>query len=148
MARTTTALPMHDMVINLYDGATNRDVSGSTNSLTPNYTQTTGPFYTFDSRWPGRVDNTKDATFTLNIVFSTGTNEAWYILKNWFFATAPGARSLRFYHPDKNVGSDAFIQSVRINSLNWAPEAGAEGPIMVTAECSVDGDVTQSVAAT
>ena len=149
MARTTTAVNGCDVSVWL-DDATNtlRDISGSSNNVELNFDHDVEAYVTFQSKWPGRLECGKDATWTLHVIYSETANEGFDILKNWFFASSPGKRTCRVYTPDKNVGSDRYSGEFRIDSLNWSSDRATAGPTMVTAVLLPDGEVTHSDVAT
>jgi hypothetical protein len=149
MAQTTTAISACDVGIWLDDDAgTQQDISGSSNEVDMAFEQNIGEFVTFGSRWPVRQECGKDASFTVQIVYSSAADEAFDILKTWFFSNTPGQRTLSVYIPDKNVGSDHFTCEVRIASFNFTPSRGEAGPIIVSAELLPDGEVTHTTAST
>jgi len=149
MAQTTTHVNACDASIWLDNAAgTPTDISGSSNSITMNFTREVGELRTFQVKWPVRLGCGKDATFTLRAVYSTDTDEAMDILKNWYFADDPGSRSLHVYIPDKNVGSDHYCGEVTIASFNFNADPTEPGPIAVEAELLPDGAWTLTTAST
>lgn len=149
MAQTTTAVNACDAGIWLDNGTLiPTGIGGSANNVDMNFDQEIGEFRTFGSRWPGRLECGKDANFTLNIVYSSAADEAFDILKTWFFASSPGNRTLSVYIPDKNVGSDHFQAECKIEGLSWTAGSDEAGPIMVTANLLPDGEVALSTLAT
>jgi len=149
MAQTTTHVNACDASIWLDNASgTPVDVSGSSNSITMNFTREVGELRTFQVKWPVRLGCGKDATFTLRAVYSTATDEAMDILKNWYFAGDPGSRSLHVYIPDKNVGSDHYYGEVTIASFNFNADPTEPGPIAVEAELLPDGAWALTTAST
>lgn len=149
MAQTTTHVNACDASIWLDNSAgTPVDISGSSNSITMNFTREVGELRTFQVKWPVRLGCGKDAEFTLRAVYSTAADEAMDVLKNWYFADDPGSRSLHVYIPDKNVGSDHYYGEVTIASFNFNADPTEPGPIAV--ECSLlpDGAWTLTTAST
>jgi len=149
MAQTTTHVNACDASIWLDNAAgTPVDISGSSNSITMNFTREVGELRTFQVKWPVRLGCGKDATFTLRAVYSTASDEAMDVLKNWYFANDPGSRSLSVYIPDKNVGSDYYYGEVTIASFNFNADPTEPGPIAVEAELLPDGAWTLTTAST
>ncbi len=148
MAQTTTAINACDASIWL-DKSTGvlTDISGSSNSLNMDFDNELGMLRNFGSRWPIRLECGKDATLTLAITYTTGTDEAVSILKEWYFNN-PGRRSLKFYLPDKSVGADLYAGEFRLEKLSIPTEAGKADPILVTATLRPDGAVSWAVNAT
>lgn len=129
-------------------GGTLTDISGSSNAVNLDFSQEIGMYRTFGSKWPTRLTCGKDARWTLNIVYSSAADEAFDVLKKWFFATNPGNRTVKLYLPDKNVGSDVFSGEFKLESLSWPASAGQAEPINVTAVLLPDGEVTHATNAT
>ena len=149
MTQTTSAFNACDASIWLDDATgTLRDISGSSNNTEVNFDHDVEAFVTYQSKWPKRLECGKDAQFTLHVIFSEDANEGHDILKDWFFAAAPGARSLSIYLPDKNVGSDHFSCEARIKSYNFSADRGTAAPIMGVAVLLPDGAVSHSDTAT
>lgn len=149
MAMTTTSQNACDASIWLRDsGGTDRDISGSSNSVGFEFTLNLGDVNAFQNRWPKRLDCGKDATISLEVMYTETANEGWDVLKDWYFATAPGARLFTAYIPDKNVGSDMFSGDMRIESLSFTLTAGEADPILVSATLRSDGEVAHSDVAT
>ena len=91
MAQTTTHVNACDASIWLDNAAgTPIDISGSSNSITMNFSREIGELRTFQVKWPVRLGCGKDAEFTLRVVYSTASDEGMDILKNWYFADDPG----------------------------------------------------------
>lgn len=149
MAATTTAINACDASVWLDNASgTAKDMSGSSNVMDMNFDKEIGEFKPFQSRWKTRLECGKDAEFTLTAAYSTATDEALDILKNWFFAADPNARTLKVYLPDKNVGSDVYSCECRLKSLKIPADSKEAGPIMVTAVFVPDGAVTLTTNAT
>ena len=149
MVQTSTPITGCDAGIWLDNlGGTQKDIGGSTNQYSLNFDMELGMLRTFGSRWPKRIECGKDASFGLQIVYSTAADEGFDILKKWYFATSPGSRSIKFYLPDKNVGSDVFSAEVKIDSFNWTVSAGSAEPVIVTLNLLPDGEVTHASNAT
>lgn len=125
-----------------------KNIGGSANEVAMNFDNPQGAFRTFGSKWPKRLECGKDASYTLSIVYSTATDEGFDILKNWFFAANPGARTCKIYLPNKNVGSDVYSGEFKIQDLKFTPVAGSADPVTVTATLLPTGEVTLAVNAT
>ena len=149
MAETTTAVSACNASIWLDDDAGDlTDISGSSNEVEMSFEQNVGDFVVFGGKWPVRQECGKDATFSVNVVYSTAADEAFDIIKTWFFATNPGARTFAVYIPDKNVGSDYYHGEVRISSFSWTTSRGEAGPIMVSLDLLPDGEFQHDTATT
>jgi len=140
MAQTTSAKNALDCQVKLANAsAVLKDISGSAASIEPTLAHELGMARTGDSKWPLRLDGGKDATFTLNVVYSTGGDEGLALLRDWWFADPPGSRSIEIYVPDENAGSDLYYGKVRIGNLSFPLDYSDPNPIAVTAELAVDG---------
>lgn len=149
MAQTSTGITACNASFWLDNASgTLTDISGSTNKVSLNFSIETGSKYTMGSAWPKRFQCGKDATISAEAIYTTAASEAWATLKAWYFATTPGARSVKIYLPDKNVGSDVFSFEARIESMSFDAEAGSGDPVMVSFTLLPDGEVTHSTATT
>jgi len=149
MAQTTTHVNACDASIWLDNAAgTPTDISGSSNSITMNFSRELGELVTFQQKFPVRLGCRKDAEFTLRVVYTTDANEGMDILKNWYFAGDPGSRSLHVYIPDKNVGSDHYYGEVTIGSFTFNADPSDPAPIAVEASLLPDGAITLTTATT
>jgi hypothetical protein len=149
MTQTTTYVNACDVSIWLDNAAgTAKDISGSSNKIDMAFTREIGELRTFQVKWPVRLGCGKDAEFTLTAVYSTATDEAMDILKNWWFADDPGLRTLHVYIPDKNVGSDHFYGEVTIGDLSIPADPTEPGPIAVEAVLLPSGAFTLTTTAT
>jgi len=149
MVQTTSVINACDISLWLDDDAnTLQDISGSSNQIDMNFDLDLGTFQSFQSRWPKRLECGKDAQFTLQVAYSTTADEAFDILKQWYFATPAGERTINIFMPDKNVGSDKFSGEVRIKNLSWTATGGEADPILVTATLLPSGEIAHTTAAT
>lgn len=149
MAITTAAVNACDASVWLDDvNSIARDISGSSNNVDISFDHNLGEYFAFQEVWPKRLECGKDATFTLSVIYSETANEGWDVLKDWYFATAPGARTFDIYIPDKNVGSDKFEFDARLESLGWTVDRSEPSAIIVTAVLRPDGEVTHTDVAT
>lgn len=149
MSATSTAVNACDAGVWLDDDAgVPKNISGSSNQVTLDFSNEIGEYRAFGDKWPRRLECGKDARFRLRLIYSTASDEAVDILKTWFFADTPGNRTLTVYVPDKNVGSDRYQGEVKIDTWTGSLDRGDAGPIMVDLNLLPDGAVTHSVAAT
>ena len=149
MALTTTAVSACNVSIWL-DNATSvaTDISGSSNSVDLEFTLNLGEVNAFQNQWPVRQECGKDASISLEILYTETAEEAFDIIKDWYFAANPGARQLTIYIPDKNVGSDKYECQARLESFSFTAESGEPNPIMVSVSLKPDGELTHSDVAT
>ena len=148
MAQTTTAVNACDAAVWLDDAAgVQRDISGSSNVVTINFDNDIGEVQTFGSNWKIRLECGQDASFEIVAVYSTTTNEAVDILKNWFFGTR-GDRSLSIYIPDKDVGSDHYSAEVKLDDWEFTASHDDPAAIAVTMRLLPNRAVTWTTAST
>lgn len=149
MALTTTAISSCNVSIWLDDDAgTPQDISGSSNSVSLEFTLNLGEVNAFQNQWPVRQECGKNASIDLEVLYTEAADEGFDVLKTWYFADNPGRRTVTIYMPDKNVGSDKFECEARLESLSWTAEAGSPDPIMVSASILPDGELTHTDVAT
>lgn len=149
MSQTTTQISACDVSVWLDNASgTLTDISGSSNSVNLNFDKEIGMLRTFQSRWPVRQECGKDAQFELIVVYSTAADEGSDILKDWFFESDPGVRTLKVYVPDKNVGADVYSAEVRMENLNFPLSSGNADPVQVTARLLPTGAVSLTTNAT
>lgn len=149
MAQTTTHINGCDVVIHLDDdGGTPRDISGSTNRAGLNLGHDLGSYRVHGGDWPNRLDGGKDASLTLAVLYTTASDEGFDLLKQWYFAASPGARTIRIDIPDDSIGSDRYMGEVRIDDLSWTVAANDAAPILVTARLLPDGEISWAIIAT
>jgi hypothetical protein len=149
VTQTTTSINACDVEIWLDDDAgAPKNISGSSNSCTVNLSQNVGEQRTFGSKWPTRKICGRDCQVDLSIVYSSATDEAWDIIKQWYFADSPTKRTLTIYIPDKNVGSDKLAGEFWLETADIPLEAGEAAPIIVGCSLLVDGEFSLSTTAT
>lgn len=149
MAQTTTHINACDASVWLDNASgTLTDISGSANSVGISFTREVGELRTFQSKWPVRTGCGKDVEISLRVVYSTAADEGKDILLDWFFESAPAARTFDCYVPTKNVGSDYFSGEVVLGDVNFDADPTEPSPIAVEATLHATGEFTRSTAAT
>jgi hypothetical protein len=149
VGQTTTHVNGCNVVIYLDDdGDIPRNISGSTNRIAPNFGHDIGSYRVHGSDWPKRLDGGKDASLTLTVLYTTAADEGFDLLKQWYFATSSGARTLRVDIPDDQIGSDRYSGEVRLDDLHWTVSAEDAAPILVTARLLPDGEISWATIAT
>ena len=150
MPQTTTALTACDVDVELDDDAgAVKNVSGSSNQVAMNFTKQVGMKRTFQTDWPIRQECGRDAAYTLTATYTSAADEAFDILKDWYFDTTTlRKRTLSVYMPKKNVGADVYRGEFRLASLNFTLSGGSADPVDVVAELVSDGAVTLTTNAT
>lgn len=149
MAETSTALNGCDLGIHLdkQDG-TPVDISGSSNQVNMQFTKQLGEYQVFGSSWVRRLACKRDATMTLQVVYSTAADEALDVLRDWYFNDSDTKRTLRILVPQDEVGADSYSGEFFLASLEIPIDAGEAAAILVTAELKPDGAVTHTTTST
>ena len=149
MSQSTTVFSACDVSVWLDDvNGTPVDISGSSNSVTLNFEHEIGQYIAFGGRWPNRLECGKDASFDITVLYSLTVNEGADVLIDWFFASPPGDRTVSFYFPDKDVGSDHFSAEVKIEHMDFSGAAGSGDPVEINARLLPNGEVTHTTAST
>ena len=139
--QTTTAVNACDVSVWLDDNnGTLKDISGSSNTISMEFTNQLGAVSNFATRWPVRLECRKDATFNLTAIYSMATDEAKDLLLKWFF-NFPGVRTLKVYIPDKNVGSDVYTAEVHLATMPITVQADSADPIEMSCQLMPEGPV-------
>ena len=142
MTQTTTSYSACDVVIYLdNDSGTPVDISGSSNAIDHNWTNSVGTVSTFGaSGWTKSNSGCqKSGAITMTVLGTTAATEAFTTLTDWFFNHSGDARTLTWYEPDKNVGSHKFSGEVRLLSLSNPRPSDSSDPVQCTAELQTDG---------
>lgn len=133
MTQTTTAIIATDVVVQIdKTGDVLTDISGSSNKLEMTYENTIAEGATFGSLWLIRKVTGKDAPLTLTIIYSTASDEAWDIAKDWFFGGDDSARSVQIDVPDSTAGNDRFSGEYILENASVSPEPRSSDLVMVT----------------
>ena len=149
MAVSTTDRNACSAAIWIDDAAgTPTDVSGSSNSFDYTFTTEIGDWQAFQEAWKQRLACGRDGSFTLNVVYSTTATEGYQIFNTWFFGAYTTPRTLGFYVPDKNVGSNFYSAEVLMPSFSATLDPTDAGPVIATIELLPDGEISHSIAAT
>ena len=149
MSQTTTKINACDLSLWLDNAAgTPVDISGSSNKVGMTFSLETGEMATFQTHWKVRTQCLKDVAIACRAVYSTASDEALDILKNWFFAATPGARTFSAYLPDKNVGSDHYYGEVVLDGFNFDGDVTSPNPIAVEFNLLPDGEFSWTTATT
>lgn len=150
MAQTTTHINACDAGIWLDNASgTQTDIGGSSNACSITLSQNIGELPTFGTDWPRRKACGRDAKVELVVIYSTAADEGKDLLVDWFFGgNHKNARTLTIYLPDKNVGSDVYQGEFILEGFKIPIQAGDGKPIAVTANLSVDGELSNFTNAT
>lgn len=144
MPASTTAVNACDVVIWMEDNGGNLvDVSGNSNNFSLDFNRDIGEFKPFGSKWRTRLDCGKDASLSLDLVFTTTLAEGLQMLQDWFF-NGSGAREFNIDVPDSNPGSDRYEGDFVLESFNIPGDSSSADPIVCSASLKPDGQVTWS----
>jgi len=143
MAQTSTERTACDVMLWLDDDSgTPTDISGSAASVDMSFTNNVGDFRTFGGRWTKRTVCGSDASFTLNVVYTTATGESYDVIRDWWTGLQyADDRSLRIQVPDNEANSEQWDMEVVLESWDMTLDSSEGGPIMVTANVLPNGAV-------
>ncbi len=143
MPETTSAINACDATIALDNAAgVLTDISGTARRVTMAFSQEIGKYRTFSGAWVRRLACARDATFQVDVVYSTSSTEALQLLRVWY--GSGGSRTLRVRVPNGDSGSDEYSAEVLIATLRIPLDADEASPVAVTVELLPDGAVTFS----
>lgn len=150
MAQTTTSINACDVAIWLDNASgTATDISGSSNKVEIPLTQEIGEARTFQNDYKLRAACGRDGAFNLTVIYTTTSDEALDILRDWYFSTASKtARTIAVYVPDKNVGSDHYSAEVLLQELNIPLDPSEPGPAICEAVLLPTGAIAHTTAST
>lgn len=133
MPATETAINACDVVLHVDDAdGIPVDISGSANSLNPQFTTDMGEYNVFGAGWRQRLMCMRDATITLQVVYSAAADEGFQLLKSWFANQHTLRKTLRWMVPDDSVGSDDQSGEFFLSQWSYTATAGEAGPIMAS----------------
>lgn len=140
MAVTTTAINACDVQIYMEDAGGNMvDVSGSSNNVNMDFSNEVGMFKPFGSKWPIRLECGKDASFSVDFVYTTTVSEGYQLLKEWY--KGGGKRKFIVDMPDSNPGGDRYEGDFILENFPVAADSTSADPIMVSASLVPTGEV-------
>lgn len=146
MATTTTHFTAEDVVFHLDNAAgTLTDIQGSSNSVSVNSTRTATAKVNVFGGSPIVGVGARTYSISAKIILSTATDEAWDIVKNWWFGSSHTvARSFQIDSPDATSGSDRYTGECKLVDLPILYTAGEGKPIELEFTLEVDGDLTHA----
>lgn len=126
------------------------EISCQANSVQFTVTQDLGEYKVFQKRWMKRLAGGKDGTFQIDIVFTTGQDEGYALIRDWVMDDdeSPQPRTLRIIVPRNDSGSDSYQAEVLVASEDVPLDATEAAPIMVSVELRPDGPITHEVTTT
>lgn len=152
MPATTTAINASQFTVYLQkgdDGNDMADISGSGNGLNPSFVNKTGEFEVFGGNWVYRLASNKDATISLQVVYTTAAEEGFAVLKDWYENHPRQARRMRWFAPTEEVGADDYDGYFLLSGFSYNADPSQAGPVLVTATLQhARGGVTIGTAAT
>lgn len=142
MAQTTTSVSACDAVIALdNDAETLVDISGSTNSVSLEFTLNMAESFTFDGDFAIRKVCGKSCTGSMSILWSTTADEAWDLVKGWYHVYDGAARTLRIDMPSTAGGNDRYEGEFILSSYSHELSSEEAGAVLVELEIANDGEV-------
>lgn len=142
---TDTAVNACDVVVRLDDAGGNLvDISGESNNASIDFSREIGEFKSFGSQWKTRLACGKDASISLDVVYSQDTAEASKLIEAWFHDT-DGKRTLQIDIPDSSPGGVRYEAEVVMESYSIPLAADDANPIMLSCSLLPDGEVIRSI---
>lgn len=131
MPETTTAKNACNVGVHLadHDGILH-DISGSSNRVEFQFSKQLGEYQVFGGSWVKRLSCKRDATVTLQIVYSTAADEGWSVIKDWWDNYPDEARRMRVFIPEEEIGADDFDGLYLISTMSVPADGTQAGPIM------------------
>jgi len=140
MGQTTTAINACNVLIMLDDGSgTPVDISGSANNASLEFTRQVGSGFTFDGDYPIRIECKKDATLSLDVMYTIIETEGRELLEDWF--ANGGRRTVSIYPYGQDTGNRYYSGEWRIESLSIPLQADSSDPIVVSCSLIPDGAI-------
>lgn len=146
MAVTDTPVSATDCVVKI-DNATGvlTDISGSSNKVEIGGENKIAEFRSFGSKWTRRRVTGKDASISLDGVYSKTASEMLDVLRDWWLNDSDVPRTIEISMPDDLTGSDRYTAEVVLADLNISGDASADEFIPVTASFMPDLELTHTV---
>lgn len=144
MATTTTANVAKNTVLKIDNaGGTLTDISGTSNSVSFDFTNTTEKASVFGDSNPLVFEGPKDDKISAKGLFSTTSTEAYFLLDAW--SASGGARSIQVDTPNSSAGSKRYTAEVYLQNLKLGElDASSAKPIMWSAEFVPSGGITRA----
>jgi hypothetical protein len=143
MAETATAISSNQSVVSLDAPTTLTDISGSTTKVTIEPSRDSKTTNTFGGD-DGIVTVGKSSTkISLEIVYSSTTTEAGYVLEGWYYGgstTSRASRTIQIDIPNSSSGSRRYSGEVKLSKPPVIElDASKPDPLIVKAELMNDG---------
>lgn len=151
MAQTTTAVSSNQSVIQLdvTAGGSLTDISGTTTTVSIEPDRESKETYTFGSEAALTTVGKTTTKIAIEIVYSSTTAEAAYILEAWFYGTAAvskGSRTIQIDIPDSSAGSRRFSGEVKLSKPPTLElDSSKADPLILTAEFMNDGPISWAI---
>jgi hypothetical protein len=144
MPQTTTSVNACDVVIFLDNSAgTATNISGSSNQCSLSISRNIAETFTFDGAWSIKKSCKSSITVSLQVLYSTTSDEGRDILEDWIFDTPTTDKTLRIDVPDASVGGTRYTGEFTIESYDLPLSAEDAGVIICSATLSNSGAVTR-----
>src|SRR3989304_1492097 len=118
-----------------------RDISGQSNQANLTRALQLADFVVFGDQNTHRLSCKKDASVSLQAIYSMGTDEAVSILDNWWHNYSGQARYLQINMPDNAIGSRRYEGYFFLENLELPLDASEAGPVQMTASLQVNGQL-------
>lgn len=143
MATTATAISSSLSVIKIDGPTTLVDISGSTTKVNIEPARDAKETPTFGDEFAIVTVGKSSVKISVEIVYSSTTTEASYVLEAWYYGgstTSRASRTIQIDVPDSTTGSRRFSGEVKLSSPPKIElDASKPDPLILTAEFMNDG---------
>ena len=142
MTQTTTDYNACDVSLWMdNDAGTLSEITGSSNSISANWTQSTGSVSTFQGGGWVRAKGgcMKEGTITIVVLGTTAATEGFSLMHDWFFNHSGDLRTVTWYEPDKNIGSHKFSGEAIIQDMTSERPSSASDPVTTSITLKTTG---------
>lgn len=141
MVQTTSAINACNVYIELdNESGTPVDISGAANNASLEFTRQVGSAFTFDGDYPIRIECKKDASLSLDVIYTYLDDEARELLEDWY--NAGGRRTVSIYPYGQDTGNRYYTGEWRIESLSIPLQADSADPVVVSCALIPDGAIS------
>lgn len=145
MAQSTTMKGARNCEIQVDDGGSLQDVSGSSNVVNLNYELLSGEVYTFDGDWRKVFPGKKKWSGDVNAIYSETATQALDVL--WDALHAAAATSISISPDGGDTGDWEWTGEVLFTNVSIPLDGTDANPILCSFTFEGDGELTKGTAA-
>lgn len=140
-----TKLPRHGYVASIDNPTSPQNISSSLGNASIDPTKNMGTVFTADTRFQQTVEGGGLAcNVNLQVIRTTGVNEAYNIFSDWYKESAPTSRTLTIDWPNSNSGSRRLTGEFSLQQWQEARREPGSGEAEVL-EAVLTSDGTYSI---